>query len=238
MLFYQNLQEQGEVLASSEDFKITLFYPVLYIFLNESKNRFNVDLIKSNASMNTNSSSFLKSECLNSLIEMYNLDKESIETVSILARRVLVVKDLNSPSNIFHLLHIALTICVTTAQCERSFSSLKRIKTCLRSTMSEQRQRLLDLAVLSNVKFQRIYRWITLLINLLHRIKQENYAYLKYFLSLLRIIIVAFFFMYTKKVFESGAIIRIGRLIWPVTNCKQCPISISMLATPLQGSSQ
>ena len=44
-------------------------------------------------------------------------------------------------------LHISLTICVTTAQCERSFSSLKRIKTYLRSTMSEQR--LVDLAILS-----------------------------------------------------------------------------------------
>ena len=110
---------------------------------------------------NPNSSSFLKSECLNPLTEMYNLDKESIKIKSILARRVLVVKDLNSLSdvlislgpledafpNIFHLLHIALTICVTTAQCQRSFSSLKRIKTYLRSTMSEQR--LLDLAVLS-----------------------------------------------------------------------------------------
>ena len=45
------------------------------------------------------------------------------------------------------LLQIALTIAVSTAQCERSFSALKRIKTYLRSTMSEQR--LVDLAVLS-----------------------------------------------------------------------------------------
>ena len=92
---------------------------------------------------------------------MYNLDKESIELESTLARRVLAAKDLRSFSdvlisltslkdafpNIFHLLHIALTICVTMAQCERSFSSLKRIKTYLRSTMSEQR--LQSLSVLS-----------------------------------------------------------------------------------------
>ena len=45
------------------------------------------------------------------------------------------------------LLQIALTIVVSTASCERSFSALKRIKTYLRSTMTEQR--LVDLAVLS-----------------------------------------------------------------------------------------
>ena len=42
---------------------------------------------------------------------------------------------------------IALTISVTSAKCERSFSALKRIKTYLRSTMSDQR--LTDLAILS-----------------------------------------------------------------------------------------
>ena len=45
------------------------------------------------------------------------------------------------------LLQIALTIAVSTAECERSFSALKRIKTFLRSTMPEQR--LTDLALLS-----------------------------------------------------------------------------------------
>ena len=44
-------------------------------------------------------------------------------------------------------LRIAMTISVSSAQCERSFSTLKRIKTYLRSSMSEQR--LTDLAVLS-----------------------------------------------------------------------------------------
>lgn len=42
---------------------------------------------------------------------------------------------------------IALTLAVSTAQCERSFSALKRIKNYLRSTMSEQR--LTDISLLS-----------------------------------------------------------------------------------------
>ena len=37
------------------------------------------------------------------------------------------------------LLQIARTLAVSTAQCEWSFSALKRVKTFLRSTMSEQR---------------------------------------------------------------------------------------------------
>ena len=46
-----------------------------------------------------------------------------------------------------NLLQIALTMVVSTAHCERSFSALKRIKTYLRSSMTEQR--LTDLAILS-----------------------------------------------------------------------------------------
>ncbi len=42
---------------------------------------------------------------------------------------------------------IALTISVSTAECERSFSALKRIKTYLRSTMTEQQ--LTNLGILS-----------------------------------------------------------------------------------------
>ena len=45
------------------------------------------------------------------------------------------------------LYQIALTLAVSTAQCERTFSALKRIKTYLRTTMSEQR--LSDISLLS-----------------------------------------------------------------------------------------
>ena len=46
-----------------------------------------------------------------------------------------------------HLLKIALTISVSTTKCERTFSALKRIKTYLRSSMSEER--LNDMAILA-----------------------------------------------------------------------------------------
>ena len=45
------------------------------------------------------------------------------------------------------LLRTGLTIAVNTAQCERAFSTLKRVKSYLQSTMNEQG--LSDLAILS-----------------------------------------------------------------------------------------
>ena len=41
--------------------------------------------------------------------------------------------------NLLKLIKISLTIAVTSAHCERSFSTLKRVKNYLRTTMSEQR---------------------------------------------------------------------------------------------------
>ena len=49
--------------------------------------------------------------------------------------------------NIVNLLIIAATIAVSSATCERSFSSMKRIKTYLCSTMGQQR--LQDVSILS-----------------------------------------------------------------------------------------
>ena len=50
-------------------------------------------------------------------------------------------------SALVHLLRIALTICVTTAKCERTFSCLKLLKNYLRSTMSQSK--LNDLAAIA-----------------------------------------------------------------------------------------
>ena len=80
---------------------------------------------------------------------------------SILCKRTLAKKTMDSTTDVFkeliplkeafptlhRILQIALTICVSSASCERSFFALKRIKTYLRSTMQEER--LVNLAVLS-----------------------------------------------------------------------------------------
>ena len=108
-----------------------------------------------------NSSHFLESDQLLPLAEFYNVDTTSLPMECSLAKRTLTGDSIESVGDVLaqlsqlkeafptltKLLHTALTIAVSTAQCERSFSGLKRIKTYLRSTMSEQR--LVDLAVLS-----------------------------------------------------------------------------------------
>ena len=80
---------------------------------------------------------------------------------TVLAKRALKDKDMASLNYVIHevyqlkaafpsllkLLQITQTIAVSAAECQRSFSALKRIKTYLRSTMSNDR--LSNLAILS-----------------------------------------------------------------------------------------
>ena len=73
------------------------------------------------------------------------LQNKEMESISDVLREVYLLKE--AFPILVKLLQIALTIVVSTAQCERSFSALKRIKTFLRSTMSERC--LTDLALLS-----------------------------------------------------------------------------------------
>jgi hypothetical protein len=104
---------------------------------------------------------FLESSHLAPLADSYGLDKSTLDMECTLAKQTLNGKELDEIIDVLHelsplrvafpllvkLLQIALTIAVSTAHCERSFSALKRIKSYLRSTMTQQR--LVDLAILS-----------------------------------------------------------------------------------------
>ena len=106
------------------------------------------------------SSSFLYPPALKPLVDNYNLDN-SIYIEAGMAKQTLQNKELSHISdvylylsslkaafpNLFKLVRIEMTIAISTAHCERSFSALKRIKTYLTSIMGEQR--LSDLAILS-----------------------------------------------------------------------------------------
>ena len=104
---------------------------------------------------------FLGLAQLQLLIVRYSLDCESLRMEPVLAKHTLAKKTMESIADVFQelsplreafptllkLLQIALTICVTCASCERSFFSLKPIRTYPRSTMHEES--LVNLAVLS-----------------------------------------------------------------------------------------
>ena len=78
-----------------------------------------------------------------------------METINDVLKELFTLK--TAFPNLAKLLQLVLTIVVSTASCERSFSALKRIKTYLRSTMSEQR--LNDIALLSiEKKWQSLFR--------------------------------------------------------------------------------
>ena len=120
-----------------------------------------MDVMRAIQACNPQSKYFLSLSVLKPLVEMYNLDIEVVEMEAKLAKRTLEQKELECTSDAFlsliplkaafplltKLLRIAMTIAVSTAHCERSFSALKRIKSYLRSTMGEDR--LADLAILS-----------------------------------------------------------------------------------------
>ena len=153
-----------EEMTTSQQFRIDLCCPILDAFLMEMNRRFserNVEIMRAIRACSPQSQDFLEAAQLQPLIDCYNLDCESLKMESNLARRTLAKKTMESTADVFRelsplkeafptlfrLLQIALTICVSSASCERSFSALKRIKTYLRSTMNEER--LVSLAVLS-----------------------------------------------------------------------------------------
>ena len=153
-----------EAMSTSEQFEVSVYFPILDAMLSELQRRFadkNLELMRAIQSCSPKSPHFLQPDKLLTLANSYGLDVSSLSMECSLAKRTLQSVDIDSISevlveisslrtafpNLVKLLQIALTIVVSTASCERSFSALKRIKTYLRSVMTEQR--LVDLAVLS-----------------------------------------------------------------------------------------
>ena len=153
-----------ESLSTSEQYKRELYFPVLDAFLSELARRFdskNAEVMSGIQACNPTSEDFLSVPLLTPFAQLYGFDGVVLEMEAKLAKRTLQTKKLEHTSEVLlaliplkdafpqltKLVRIALTIAVSTAQCERSFSALKRIKTYLRSTMGEER--LANLAVLS-----------------------------------------------------------------------------------------
>lgn len=152
--------------STSDELKTSLYFPVIDKLLVELETRFddkNIVIMNGIAACSPKSNTFLHYDDLRMFAESYNISTDSLEVeVSLLSKLAIPnrtdISTLNSFRNylyssqpayesIFKLAQISLTIAVTSAECERSFSSLKRIKTCLRSTMLEER--LGDLSILS-----------------------------------------------------------------------------------------
>ena len=151
-------------LSCRNSYKTKFYFPVIDTFLSEISRRFNeknIKIMHAIQACNPLAKNFLVPHFLLPLVELYGLDKEMVELEAKLAKRTLENKDITNTQEVYSnllslcdafpellkLLRISMTIAISTASCERSFSSLKRIKSYLRSTMSEQR--LTDLAIIS-----------------------------------------------------------------------------------------
>ena len=137
-----------QVLSSNEDFKINFYFPVLDAFLSELSRRFdykNTALMKAIQACNPGSKDFLCLSALKPLISSYNICEKVVTMEATLAKRLLEKKKVDTTNdvllsllplteaypNIVRLIRIALTIAVSTAQCEWSFSTLRFIKSYL-----------------------------------------------------------------------------------------------------------
>ncbi|KAK0138888.1 hypothetical protein N1851_024561 [Merluccius polli] len=111
--------------------------------LNELDRRFsrtNCDLMNSIQALNPKSDVFLKETALLSFARLYDSDINDLGHEFIEPYKDVFFE-------LFRLCKIAVAIPVSSASCERSFSTLKRVKTCLRSTITDER--LSNLGVLS-----------------------------------------------------------------------------------------
>ena len=140
-----------------------VYFQVLDTVLSQLRSRFTESrrVILSIAACSPSSPRFFDADTIRPLALEYNLDMDKLAPQLTVAKNVLQHRNIHTIGEALHalacmdeafpellqLVRLALTFPVTTATAERSFSSLKRIKTYLRATMGQQR--LNHLALLS-----------------------------------------------------------------------------------------
>ena len=161
---YESSGSRG-VLDCSSQLTIEFFFPVVDAFLAELRKRFddkNIGIMTGIQACHPHSKSFLSFSALKPLADVYNLTaSQTLESELEVARRLFIDKEKFTKTNyvflrlyqlrdafptLSNLVKIAMTIAISTASCQRSFSALKQIKTYIRSTMRDQR--LSDLGIL------------------------------------------------------------------------------------------
>ncbi|CAI6352180.1 unnamed protein product [Macrosiphum euphorbiae] len=145
-----NNYEEQEVSESVEAYwRRTIYFPVIDTIINNLKFRFSNE----NLQMAKAIDSFMNMDYENSqhFIHHYkdiiNSNTECLKAEMLVARNCLknstddIKKILNNDvfPNLYKLMQVALTVPVSSATCERSFSSMRRLKNWLRSSMLQQR---------------------------------------------------------------------------------------------------
>ena len=155
-----------ETISGPSDLRRAVLYPTVDVFLTELKRRLceeNMEIFRSLSAIDPTSKNFLDFDIILPLARQYGLNLEDVKMETRQAKRMLqrsgvcfqtleeFVKYLKPLEMAFCELlkaaRIAITLPVSTAGCERSFSKLKLIKNHLRTTMANAR--LKHLAVIS-----------------------------------------------------------------------------------------
>ncbi len=139
-------------------YRRSVFFPVIDRLVSEMEARFNdpetSPLLSGIAACHPESAKFLDSEILQPLVEAYKLDSSGSLQSQIVVCKLFLSK-MQKPTNISELiailqpssgfpdlrrlLQLALTVPIANVAAERSFSSMRRIRTYVRSSMTENR---------------------------------------------------------------------------------------------------
>ncbi|XP_033984520.1 uncharacterized protein LOC117481103 [Trematomus bernacchii] len=161
---------QRETEQDKHGFRTAFFYPVIDQMLSELNRRFsktNCDMMNSIQALNPKSDAFLKKTTLFSFAQLYDANIDDLGHELHQFSRLLdgkIKTGMRRPDStgelvqfiepykevffeLFRLCKIAVAIPFSSASCERSFSTLKLVKTFLRSTITDER--LSNLGVLS-----------------------------------------------------------------------------------------
>ena len=141
-----------------DEYRVQIYYSMLDTITEEMNNRFsdlNLTLVGAMQALLPKSDKFLDVDTLVPFLEHYEIDVSEIRVEVMTAKRLVqqsskeleflhhVYAELQPVGECFptllQTLQIAMTMRVSSASAERSFSSLRRIKTYLRSTMSQDR---------------------------------------------------------------------------------------------------
>ena len=129
--------QEAPPINCSKHFKLTFYYAVLDAFLSELKKQFdskNLQIMKSVQACSPQSISLLQSDDLSGLIEAYGVDADAVAVEAPLARAALRGKEMESIGDVLcelaplkvacliKVVHIALTLAITSATCKHSFS--------------------------------------------------------------------------------------------------------------------
>ena len=132
-----------------------IYFDVMDKVLVELHNRFDVTspILRGIASCNPKSPTFFDVEAIKPLAASYSIDLDCLEPELTVAKQLIQSNGVQSVHKslqllaqmkdafpiVLEVLQLAMTFPVTSASSERSFSALKKIKTCLRSKMHQER---------------------------------------------------------------------------------------------------